>query len=250
MGHSSLLASQPCSTQVSERVTEQWCSASCASSAGGPSNPVSLVPSVSCSASCIPETLSPQLPLRRSGVLSLMTTSFFSQLKPKRVGAGFPKGPCPFQTATELLEKSQTQKQAPEAVLEGEQEPPGWLCDLQDEDRSRPCPGYQEEAPGSSANCGDPSPETRTKGSSQGRAKARASKKQQLLATAALKDSQSITRFLCQRTECPPLPASVPRPEDGSPSCGDVPGKCTEELGAQGHLVAVFQTECPRERPR
>lgn len=176
-------------------------------------------------------------------------TSHVYSLKPKRVGAGFPKGPCPFQTATELLEKSQTQKQAPEAVLEGEQEPPGWLCDLQDEDRSRPCPGYQEEAPGSSANCGDPSPETRTKGSSQGRAKARASKKQQLLATAALKDSQSITRFLCQRTECPPLPASVPRPEDGSPSCGDVPGKCTEELGAQGHLVAVFQTECPREKP-
>lgn len=176
-------------------------------------------------------------------------TSFSSQLKPKRVGAGFSKGPCPFQTATELLGKSQSQKQAPEAVLEGEQESPGWVCDLQDEDRSKPHPGYQEEAPGSHVNCGAPSPE-KTKGSSQGSAKARVSKKQQLLATAARKDSQSITRFLCQRPECPALPASVPRSEDAGPSRGDGPGKCTEEGEAQGHLVAVFQTECPRKGPR
>lgn len=175
-------------------------------------------------------------------------TSHLYSLKPKRVGAGFSKGPCPFQTATELLGKSQTKKPAPEAALESEQEPSGWVCDPQDGDRSKPCLGYQEEAPGSRTNCGDPSPEKRTKGSSQGSAKARASKRQQLLATAARKDSQSITRFLRQRTECPPPPASVPSSEDASPSCGDVPGKCTEEVGAQGHLVAVFQTECPRER--
>lgn len=175
-------------------------------------------------------------------------TSHLYSLKPKRVGAGFSKGPCPFQTATELLGKSQTEKLAPEAALEGEQEPSGWVCDPQDGDRSKPCLGYQEEAPGSRTNCGDPSPEKRTKGSSQGSAKARASKRQQLLATAARKDSQSITRFLRQRTECPPPPASVPSSEDASPSCGDVPGKCTEEVGAQGHLVAVFQTECPREK--
>jgi ATP-dependent DNA helicase Q5 len=222
------------------------------SSASRPSSPISLVPSVPCSASHITENLSPQpqLPSRRSGVLSLVTSSFSSQLKPKRVGAGFSKGPCSFQTATELLGKSHSQKQAPEAMLEGGQEPPGWVCDLQDEDRSKPHPGYQEKALGSSVNCGDPSPEKKTKGSSQGSAKARASKKQQLLATAARKDSQNITRFLCQRTESPPLPASVPRSEDASPSCGDVPGKCTQEVGAQGHLVAVFQTEGPRERPR
>lgn len=175
-------------------------------------------------------------------------TSHLYSLKPKRVGAGFSKGPCPFQTATELLGKSQTQKPAPEAALEGEQEPSGWACDPQDGDRSKPCLGYQEEAPGSRANCGDPSPEKRTKGSSQGSAKAKASKRQQLLATAARKDSQNITRFLRQRTECPLPPASVPSSEDASPSCGDVSGKCTEEAGAQGHLVAVFQTECPRER--
>lgn len=174
-------------------------------------------------------------------------TSHLYSLKPKRVGAGFSKGPCPFQTATELLGKSQTEKPAPEAALESEQEPSGWVCDPQDGDRSKPCLGYQEEAPGSRTNCGDPSPEKRTKGSSQGSAKARASKRQQLLATAARKDSQSITRFLRQRTECPPPAASVPSSEDASP-CGDVPGKCTEEVGAQGHLVAVFQTECPRER--
>lgn len=187
--------------------------------------------------------------LLESNDYDIPPTSHVYSLKPKRVGAGFSKGPCPFQTATELLGKSQSQKQAPEAVLEGEQEPPGWVCDLQDEDRSKPHPGYQEEAPGSRVNCGAPSPE-KTKGSSQGSAKARVSKKQQLLATAARKDSQSITRFLCQRTECPARPASVPRSEEASPSCGDVPGKSTEEVGAQGHSVAGFQPECPRERPR
>ncbi|KAL6046928.1 hypothetical protein STEG23_019968 [Scotinomys teguina] len=172
-------------------------------------------------------------------------TSHVYSLKPKRVGAGFPKGSCPFQTATELLGKSQTQKQAPETVLESEQGPPDW--DLQDENRNKP-PGYQGEAPGSSVDLGEPSPEKRTKGSSQCNARARASKKQQLLAAAALKDSQNITRFLCQRTESPPLPASVPRAEDATPCCGGVPGNLTE-VGAQGHLNTLFQTECPREGP-
>ncbi|XP_029418556.1 ATP-dependent DNA helicase Q5 isoform X3 [Nannospalax galili] len=45
-------------------------------------------------------------------------TSHVYSLKAKRVGAGFPKGSCPFQTATELLGKSHTQKQAAEAVQE------------------------------------------------------------------------------------------------------------------------------------
>ncbi|XP_036052594.1 ATP-dependent DNA helicase Q5 isoform X2 [Onychomys torridus] len=170
-------------------------------------------------------------------------TSHVYSLKPKRVGAGFPKGSCPFQTATELLGKSQTQKQAPEVVLEGEQGPPG----LQDEDRNKPLSGCQGEAPGSSVNCGELSPTKRTKGFSQRSDKARASKNQQLLAAAALKDSQNITRFLCQRTGNPPLPASVPRSEDASPSCGGVPENCTD--GTQGHLNTLFQTECPREEP-
>lgn len=170
-------------------------------------------------------------------------TSHVYSLKPKRVGAGFPKGSCPFQTATELLGKSQTQKPAPEVVLEGEQGPPG----LQDEDRNKPLPGYQGEAPGSSVNFGELLPEKRTKGSSQCSAKTRASKNQQLLAAAALKDSQNITRFLCQRRENPPLPAAVPRSEGTTPSCGDVPENPTD--GAQGHLNTLLQTECPREEP-
>lgn len=176
-------------------------------------------------------------------------TSSFSQLKPKRVGAGFARDPCPFQTASEVL-KSQSQEQTPESVLEVEQERPGWDLNLRDENRSKPYPGCQEEAPGNSVNCGEPSPEKRTKGPSQGSAKARASKKQQLLAAAALKDSQNITRFLCQRTESLSFPASVPRSEDASPSCGRVAERCTEEAGAQGHAAAMFQTECPREGPR
>ncbi|XP_059128110.1 ATP-dependent DNA helicase Q5 [Peromyscus eremicus] len=170
-------------------------------------------------------------------------TSHVYSLKPRRVGAGFPKGSCPFQTATELLGKSQTQKQDPKAVLEGEQGPPG----LQDEDKNKPLPGFQGEAPGSSVNLGELSPEKRTKGSSQCSARTRASKSQQLLAAAALKDSQNITRFLCQRTENPPLPASVPRSEGATPSCGDVPENRTD--GVQGHLNTLLQTECPREEP-
>lgn len=211
---------------------------------------VFVAPPSSCACTALltrSESLSPQPqpPLRRSGVLSLLTSSSFSsQLKPKRVGAGFPKGSCPFQTATELLGKSQTQKPAPEAVLEGEQGPPG----LQDEDRNKPLPGYQGEAPGSSVNFGELSPEKRTKGSSQCSAKTRASKNQQLLAAAALKDSQNITRFLCQRRENPPLPAAVPRSEGTTPSCGDVPENPTD--GARGHLNTLLQTECPREEPR
>lgn len=174
-------------------------------------------------------------------------TSHVYSLKPKRVGAGFSKDPSLFQTATELL-NSQSQEQTPESMLKVEQERPDWDLNLREEDRSKPYPGCQEEAPGNSVNCGKPSPKKRTKGSSQGSAKARANKKQQLLATAALKESQNITRF-CQRTESPSFPASVPRSEDASPSCSEAAERCTEKAGAQGHSAAVFQTECPREGP-
>lgn len=171
------------------------------------------------------------------------------------MGAGFPKGSCSFQTATELLGKSQTQKQAPEAVQEGEQEPPGGDCDLQDDNRSESFPGCREETPGGSALCERPSPEKGTKGSFQGSAvvKPRANKKQQLLAAAAHKDSQNITRFLCQRTESPPLPTSVLRSEGAGPSCGGMQRSSEvleEEDGAQRHLSASLQTECFREGPR
>uniref|UniRef100_A0A8C6QKH3 ATP-dependent DNA helicase n=1 Tax=Nannospalax galili TaxID=1026970 RepID=A0A8C6QKH3_NANGA len=174
-------------------------------------------------------------------------TSHVYSLKAKRVGAGFPKGSCPFQTATELLGKSHTQKQAAEAVQEGEQEPPGWDCDLQDDDRSKPLPGCRAETSGGSAHCGGPFPEKRTKGSSQGNAvaKTQANKKQQLLAAAAQKDSQNITRFLCQRTESSSSPTLVLRSEGTSPSCGE---KYTEEEDrAQGHLIAPPQIECSGE---
>ncbi|XP_051015013.1 ATP-dependent DNA helicase Q5 [Acomys russatus] len=170
-------------------------------------------------------------------------TSHVFSLKPKRVGAGFPKGSCPFQPATELLGKSQPEKQSPETVLGGELESPGWGWDLHDEQKSKLRPGCQEEAAGSRVNCGEPSPEKRTKGCSQGSAKARPSKKQQLLAAAALKDSQSITRFLYPMTESQPSPVSAPPSEDASPSCAGVQETCTGEAGA------AFQTECPREEP-
>lgn len=180
-----------------------------------------------------------------------------SQLKPKRVGAGFPKGSCQFQTATELMEETLAKGEAPQLVRGGEQEPPGRPCDLQSEDSSEPSPRLRGEAPRSSAHCGEPSPEKKAKGPSRGSAiaKARTSKKQQLLATAARKDSQSIARFFCQRAESPAPHTSAPGAEGASPSCEGArgppavtPEKCTgEEDGAPGRLAACPQT---KERTR
>ncbi|XP_054526651.1 ATP-dependent DNA helicase Q5 isoform X3 [Pan troglodytes] len=181
-------------------------------------------------------------------------------LKPKRVGAGFPKGSCPFQTATELMETTRIGEQAPQPEQGGEHEPPSRPCGLLDEDGSEPLPGPRGEVPGGSAHYGGPSPEKKAKSSSGGSslAKGRASKKQQLLATAAHKDSQSIARFFCRRVESLALLASAPEAEGACPSCEGVQGppmapeKYTEEEdGAGGHSPAPPQTEeCLRERPR
>lgn len=179
-----------------------------------------------------------------------------SQLKPKRVGAGFPKGSCQFQTATELMEKTLAKGEAPQLVQGGEQEPPGQPRDLQgvdnSEDSSEPSLRLRGEAP-KSAHCGGPSPEKKAKGPSRGSAiaKARTNKKQQLLATAARKDSQSIARFFCQRAESPAPCTAAPGAEGASPSCEGAQGlpaltpeKCTgEEDGAPGHLAACPQTK-------
>ncbi|XP_036123736.1 ATP-dependent DNA helicase Q5 isoform X2 [Molossus molossus] len=181
----------------------------------------------------------------------ILPASQVYSLKPKRVGAGFPKGSCPFQTATELMEKMRTEGQAPRPVPRGQQEPPSQPCGLQEESRG-PVPGLRGGAPRSSAHCGAPSPEKKTEGPSGGSpsAKARASKKQQLLAAAA-KGSQSIARFLLPRAESPPLLASAPGPEGASPSCEGVQGlravapekRTGEEDGALGCLAAQPQTK-------
>uniref|UniRef100_A0A8C8YIP4 ATP-dependent DNA helicase n=1 Tax=Prolemur simus TaxID=1328070 RepID=A0A8C8YIP4_PROSS len=176
-------------------------------------------------------------------------------LKPKRVGAGFPKGSCPFQTATELMEATRIQEQASQSVRGSEQEPPSQPCGLQDEDKSAPLPRPRGEAPGGSAHCAGASPEKKARGFSGGSpiAKARANKKQQLLAVAAHKDSQNITRFFYQRAESPPLRASAPRAEGASPSCEGIerpPVAPEKEDGAWGHSNAPPQTEeCSREGP-
>ncbi|XP_067572543.1 ATP-dependent DNA helicase Q5 isoform X2 [Pseudorca crassidens] len=180
-------------------------------------------------------------------------------LKPKRVGAGFPKGSCTFQTAPQLMEKTRLKEQDPRPVQGGEQEPSGQPRGRQDEDRAEPLPGPRAEAPGSGAHCGAPSPEKKAKGPSPGSptAKARVGKKQQLLAAAALKDSQNIARFFYQRTESSPPLTSAPGAEGASPSRDGArgplmaPEKCTgEEDGAMGHLAAHPQTEeCSEEGP-
>lgn len=179
------------------------------------------------------------------------------QLKPKRVGAGFPRGSCSFQTAAELTEKTWAEEQAPQPVRGAEWDVPSQPLGLQGEDCSEPLPGPRGEAPGSNAYCGGSSPEKKVKSPSKGGAKARASKKQQLLAAAALKDSQNIARF-CQRAKSPSPLTSAPGAEGAGPSCEGVrgppaaPEKCAgEEDGALGCLAVPPQTkECTRERPR
>ncbi|XP_022379030.1 ATP-dependent DNA helicase Q5-like isoform X2 [Enhydra lutris kenyoni] len=180
-----------------------------------------------------------------------------SQPKPRRVGAGFPRGSCSFQTATELMEKTCAKEQVPQPVRESEQGPPSQPCGLQREGCSEPLPGPRGEAPGSSAPCGRSSPETVKSSSTKAGAKARASKQQQLLAAAALRDSQNIARF-CQRAKSPSPLTSAPGAEGAGPSCEGVrgppaaPEKCSgEEDGALGCSAVPSQTkECTRERPR
>ncbi|XP_054448966.1 ATP-dependent DNA helicase Q5 isoform X2 [Pteronotus mesoamericanus] len=176
--------------------------------------------------------------------------------KPKRVGAGFPKGSCPFQTATELMEKTRAEARAPQPV----REPPSQPCGLQDEEGSEAAPRPRGEAPGSSTYCGGPSPEKKAKAPSRGSplTQTRTGRKQQLLAAAALRDSQNITRFFCQRAESPPPLASAPGADGASPSRDGLQGplavapeRCPgEEDGGLGCAAAPLQMEgCTRKGP-
>ncbi|XP_006886432.1 PREDICTED: ATP-dependent DNA helicase Q5 [Elephantulus edwardii] len=144
-------------------------------------------------------------------------------LKAKRVGAGFPKGSSLFQTATELM--ARTEGPGPQPVLKGEEEVPRQPQVLQD-DRVEPLPEPRDTDPGR-AESGGPSTKKKAKDSKGSPPAKPRAKKQQLLAEAARKDSQSITRF-CQRVEGPPPapekitgepPSEEPsaHPHDGQP---------------------------------
>ncbi|XP_043761440.1 ATP-dependent DNA helicase Q5 isoform X1 [Cervus elaphus] len=184
-------------------------------------------------------------------------------LKPKRVGAGFPKGSCLFQTATELMEKTWVPEQEPRPEQGGEQGAPSRPCDHQGVECAEPLPGPRGEAPGSGAVCLGPSLEEE-RGPARGSptAKARVNKKQQLLAAAALKDSQNIARFFCRKTKSPPLLTAAPGADSTSPSHDGARGPpmllekgSGQEDGAVGHgamgrLAAPPETkECAEEGP-
>lgn len=185
------------------------------------------------------------------------------QLKPKRVGAGFPKGSCLFQTATELMEKTWVPEQEPRpeqgGEQGGEQGAPSQPCDRQGTECAEPLPGLRGEAPRSDAVCRGPSPEEE-RGPARGSptAKVRVNKKQQLLAAAALKDSQNITRFFCRRTKSPPPLTAALGADSTSPSRDGVWRTLTllekgsgQEDGAVGRLAARPDTkECAEEGPR
>ncbi|XP_028376097.1 ATP-dependent DNA helicase Q5 isoform X1 [Phyllostomus discolor] len=186
----------------------------------------------------------------------ILPASQVYSLKPKRVGAGFPKGSCAFQTATEMMEKMQAEAQAPRPA----QGPPSPPCGLRDEEGSAAVPGLRGEAPGSSARCGGPSPEKKAKGPSRASspAQVRASRKQQLLAAAAQRDSQDIARFFCRGAGSPPPLASAPGAEGSSPSRGGLQGPRAEapvqcsagEDGAPGCVAALPQAEgCTEKGP-
>ncbi|XP_037666137.1 LOW QUALITY PROTEIN: ATP-dependent DNA helicase Q5 [Choloepus didactylus] len=175
--------------------------------------------------------------------------------KPRRVGAGAPKGSCPFQTATELMAKTQAQELAPQPRQGGNQELPSQPHGLQDEAWNEALPGPSSKAPGCAEN-GDPSPEKKAKGSSSRGsplAKAPANKKQQLLAEAARKDSQNITRFCRQRVESLPPPASATRAEEGASPCREgvqgPPAASKRCTGEEGGALAHWAEEPPRKGP-
>ncbi|XP_012588473.1 PREDICTED: ATP-dependent DNA helicase Q5 isoform X1 [Condylura cristata] len=183
----------------------------------------------------------------------LQPASQVYSLKPKRVGAGFPRGSSPFQTATELMEKTRAVQQGTQPEEGGTQPPPARPCG-----HSEPCAGPGAEAPGSGARGRVPTPEKKAKGPPQGStvAKARA-KQQQLLAAAALKDSQNIARFFCRRPASPPPPAPALGADGASPCWEEVGGVLVpsentgEETEAPGPLAVPLQPEaCPGEGPR
>ncbi|XP_040100472.1 ATP-dependent DNA helicase Q5 isoform X1 [Oryx dammah] len=186
----------------------------------------------------------------------ILPASQVYSLKPKRVGAGFPKASCLFQTATELMEKTWVPEQEPRPEQGGGQGAPSRPCDHQGTERTEPLPGPRGEAPGSSAVCWGPSPEEE-RGPARGSptAKVRVNKKQQLLAAAALKDSQNIARFFCRRTKSPPPLTAALGADSTSPSRDGVRGPLTllekgsgQEDGAVGHLAAHPETkECAEE---
>lgn len=188
----------------------------------------------------------------------ILPASQVYSLKPKRVGAGFPKGSCLFQTATELMEKTWVPEQEPRPKQGGERGAPSQPCDCQGAEPAKSLPGPQGEAPRSGAVCRGPSPEEE-RGPARGSptAKARVNKKQQLLAAAALKDSQNIARFFCRRTKSPPPVTAAPGADGTSPSRDGARGPLTflekgsgQEDGAVGHLAARPETkECAEEGP-
>ena len=173
------------------------------------------------------------------------------------MGAGFPKGSCLFQTATKLLEKTWVPEQEPRPERGGEQGAPSRPCDHQGAECTEPLPGPRGEAPGSGAVCLGPSPEEE-RGPARGSptAKARVNKKQQLLAAAALKDSQNIARFFCRKTKSPPLLTAAPGADSASHNGTQGPPTLLEkgsgqEDGAMGRLAAPPETkECAEEGPR
>ncbi|XP_036755958.2 ATP-dependent DNA helicase Q5 isoform X1 [Manis pentadactyla] len=159
-------------------------------------------------------------------------------LKPKRGGAGFPRGSGPFQTATELMEEMATEERAPQPVWAGEQRPPSRPCGLQGEDRAEPRPGPRGEAPGRGAHRGVSPPGEKATGPSRGSpaAQAPAETQQQLLAAAALGDPRNVAHFCRRGAEHPP------------PRLSAATEKHTGERdGSLGSSAAPPQTE---KRPR
>ncbi|XP_045155734.1 ATP-dependent DNA helicase Q5 isoform X2 [Echinops telfairi] len=147
----------------------------------------------------------------------ILPASQVYSLKAKRVGAGFPKGSCLFQTATELMERTLAERSGPPLLPGDPEESPPQMHSCREEGRAE----MQGADPRGGDEHGWSSPEKAKHSSrSSPAAKARARWKQQLLAEAARKDSQSIARF-CRRLES--TPGTLPTPLSTEEPSGERP---------------------------
>ncbi|NWV04660.1 RECQ5 helicase, partial [Ptilonorhynchus violaceus] len=193
--------------------------------------------------------------------------------KPKRVGAGFPKKSSLFQTASELL-KIQEESDAKPVKKDCPNGQDSSSCSLDLDSRN---PVLQEKETATKAVCESagvevhpekkgqqPSPDTKTALGESPNKKSKRSKKQQMLAEAAKKESQDISKFfslskggskakscssakgdVCSASTLPQVSSQSvclekPTPQEDKDLSGDLTGQCqaeNEELRETGVIL-------------
>ncbi|XP_032932357.1 ATP-dependent DNA helicase Q5 isoform X3 [Catharus ustulatus] len=188
--------------------------------------------------------------------------SHVPSFKPKRVGAGFPKKSSLFQTASELLKiKEESDAEPDKKDCPGGQDNSSYSLDL---DTTNPVLQREEtaaKAVGESARVElhpekkgqQTSPETKTALGDSPAKKSKRSKKQQMLAEAAKKESQDISKFFSlPKSGSKAQSCSAAKEDDCSASTlpqASSQNMCQEKLAPQenkdgsGDLTGQFQAE-------